>query len=178
MMTSGMGCEGHSREKIESPSPSISPSFPLTTSERENFGNLILPPSANLQLADLFKPDWGLPLTAACQVTRIIVMLPRYELIYAEATFQHIAAIERRYHSLVRRIIEQQLRYEPNVRTRNRKPLIKPSRFGEAWELRLGPGNRFRVFYRTEEDVSRVRVLAIAVKIGGKLYIGGKEFIP
>jgi hypothetical protein len=55
--------------------------------------------------------------------------------------------------------------------------LVKPSRFGEAWELRLGPDNRFRVFYRIDEDVSRVRVLAITIK-SGKLYIGGKEFVP
>lgn len=104
-------------------------------------------------------------------------MPPRYELIYAEETFQHIAAIERQYHSLIRRTIKQQLQYDPNVRTRNCKLLVKPSRFGEAWELRFGPDNRFRVFYRIEEDVSRVRVLAITVK-SGKLYIGGKEFVP
>ena len=105
-------------------------------------------------------------------------MPPRYGLIYAEETFQHIAAIERQYHSLIRRTIEQQLQNDPNVRTRNREPLVKPSRFGEAWELRFGPDNRFRVFYRIEEDVSRVRVLAITVKSGSKLYIGGKEFVP
>jgi len=116
-------------------------------------------------------------LTTIRRVTRILVMPPRYDLIYAEATFQHLAAIERRYHSLIRQAIEQQLRYEPNVRTRNRKPLIKPSRFGEAWELHFGPNNRFRVFYRVEEDARRIRLLAIAVKMGGKLYIGGKEFI-
>jgi len=105
-------------------------------------------------------------------------MPPRYELIYAEETFQHIVVIERRYHSLIRQTIEQQLQYEPNVRTRNRKPLVKSSHFGEAWELRLGSDNRFRVFYRIEEDVSCVRVLAIAEKRGSKLYIGGKEFAP
>lgn len=109
-------------------------------------------------------------------MTRILVMLPRFDLIYAEATFQHMATIDLRHHSLIRQAIEEQLRYEPNVRTRNRKPLIKPSRFGEAWELRFGPHNQFRVFYRVEEDVSRVRILAIAIKIGGRLYIGGKEF--
>ena len=49
--------------------------------------------------------------------------------------------------------------------------------FGEAWELRFGPDNRFRVFYRLDEQVSYVRVLAIAEK-REELYIGGKEFIP
>jgi hypothetical protein len=105
-------------------------------------------------------------------------MPPRYELIYAEETYRHITAIERQYHSLIRQTIEHQLSYEPNVRTRNRKPLVKPSQFGEAWELRFGPDNRFRVFYCLDEQMSHVRVLAIAEKRGEKLYIGGKEFIP
>lgn len=109
-------------------------------------------------------------------MTIIIVMAARYELVCAEAAIRHLAAIERRHHSLIRRAIEQQLRYEPDVRTLNRKPLIKPSRFGEAWELRCGPDNRFRIFYRVEEDSSRVRILAIGLKARAKLYIGGEEF--
>ena len=111
-------------------------------------------------------------------MTIILVMAQRYELIYAEETYQHIAAIERQYHLLIRRTIEQQLSYEPNVRTRNRKPLVKPARFGEAWELRFGLDNRFRVFYRLDERANQVRVLAIAEKCGEKLYVGGKEFVP
>jgi len=111
-------------------------------------------------------------------MTIILVMAPRYHSIYAEETYQHIAAIERQYHPLIRRTIEQQLLYEPNVRTRNHKPLVRPSRFGEAWELCFGPDNQFRVFYRLDEQVNHVRVLAIAEKRGEKLYVGGKEFVP
>ena len=33
--------------------------------------------------------------------------------------------------------------------------------FGEAWELRFGPDNRFRVFYRLDEQMNHVCVLAI-----------------
>ena len=105
-------------------------------------------------------------------------MPPPCEILYAEDTLQHILAIERKYHSLIRMTIEEQLRYEPNVRTRIRKPLVKPSRFGEGWELRRGSDNMFRVFYWTDEDADQVRVLAIAVKRGNKLFIGGKEFVP
>jgi PHD/YefM family antitoxin component YafN of YafNO toxin-antitoxin module len=86
----------------------------------------------------------------------ILVMPPRYELIYAEVTYQHISAIERPYHSLIRQTIEQQLSYEPNVRTRNGKPLVKPARFGQAWELRFDPDNRFRVFYSPDEQVNHI----------------------
>ena len=105
-------------------------------------------------------------------------MPPRYELIYAEETYRHLVAIERQYHSLIRQTIEQQLLYEPNVRTCNRKLLVKPARFGEAWELRFGPDNRFHVFYRFDDQVNHVRVLAIADKRGEKLYVGGKELVP
>ena len=104
-------------------------------------------------------------------------MARRFELAYAEVMYRHLASIEHRYHSLIRSAIEQQLQYEPNVRTPNRKPLVKPARFGEAWELRLGPDNRFRVFYRIEEALRQVRILAIASKIRGKLCIAGREFI-
>jgi len=41
-------------------------------------------------------------------------------------------------------------------------------------ELRLGPDNRFRVFYRVEGQ--RVRVLGIGVKRRQRLWVGGKEF--
>jgi hypothetical protein len=99
-----------------------------------------------------------------------------FELIYDPEVAQHLATIERRHHSLIRRTIEQQLAYEPEVETRNRKPLLRPSMFGTVWELRFGPDNRFRVFYRTDTSAHEVHILAIAVKMGDRLFIGGKEF--
>ena len=109
-------------------------------------------------------------------MTIIMVMAMRYELVYAAAAFSHLSGIARAYHSAIRRAIGQQLGYEPDVRTINRRLLLKRSRFGEAWELRCGPNNRFRVFYRIEEETARVRILAIGQKIREKLYIGGEEF--
>jgi hypothetical protein len=46
--------------------------------------------------------------------------------------------IERKYHSLIRNGIEEQLEYEPNVETRNRKPLKIPIKIGATWELGRG----------------------------------------
>jgi hypothetical protein len=46
----------------------------------------------------------------------------------------------------------------------------------EAWELRFGPDNRFRVFYRVQGEALRVDVLAIGEKRGNRLFIGGEEF--
>lgn len=101
-----------------------------------------------------------------------------FQLIYDPQVIQHLRAIDRKYYSLIRRTIEEQLSYEPMLETQNRKPLQRSSPFGTAWELRFGPNNRFRVFYRieTEEGEEQVYILAIAVKVGSLLMAGGEEF--
>lgn len=67
--------------------------------------------------------------------------------------------------------IERQLTYQPDVETRNRKPL-RAHPLGE-WELRVG---KFRVFYDIDAGNKTVLVKAVGVKIGNKLLIRGKEF--
>ena len=99
-----------------------------------------------------------------------------FALVYDSEVAQHLAAIDRKYHSLIRRTLEAQLKYEPEIETRNRKPLLRPSVFGTAWELRFGPDNRFRVFYRTDVLAREVHILATGVKVGNRLFIGGEEF--
>ncbi len=46
----------------------------------------------------------------------------------------------------------------------------------ESRELRFGPDNRLRVFYRTDYTLRQVHILAIGMKIGNRLLIGGEEF--
>ncbi len=99
----------------------------------------------------------------------------RFDLIYAPQVKTHLQAIERRYHSLIRRRIETQLQFEPNVETRNRKPLKRPVELGADWEIRFGPDNRFRVFYSVEQENRQVFILAIGVKRGNRLIIGREE---
>jgi len=101
--------------------------------------------------------------------------MPTYELFYDTEVSRHLVVIERKYHSLIRETIEQQLRYAPNVATRNRKPLRGPTESGADWELRFGPDTRFRVLYRADEERRQVIVLAIGVKMGNRLLIGGME---
>jgi len=48
--------------------------------------------------------------------------------------------------------------------------------FGADWELRLGPENRFRVFYQVNAERREVRGLAVGVKYRNRLFIGGEEF--
>ena len=99
----------------------------------------------------------------------------RFLLIYASIAKFHLKTIERTYHSLIRTTIENELQFEPDVETRNRKPLKRPVTFEAEWELRFGPDNRFRVFYDINIESHEVYILAIGVKEGNRLFIGGKE---
>jgi hypothetical protein len=98
-----------------------------------------------------------------------------FALIYDPEVAGHLAAIEPKYHSLIRSAIEEQLRFEPETATRNRKPLERPIQMGARWEVRFGPDNRFRAFYRVEAEERRVRILAIGVKERNRLFVAGDE---
>jgi mRNA-degrading endonuclease RelE of RelBE toxin-antitoxin system len=98
-----------------------------------------------------------------------------FELVYAPQVKEHLKAIERKYYGLIRREIEVQLQFEPEVETRNRKPLRRAVAFEAEWELRFGPNNRFRVFYEVDRDARAVYILAIGVKIRDRLTIAGEE---
>jgi mRNA-degrading endonuclease RelE of RelBE toxin-antitoxin system len=99
-----------------------------------------------------------------------------YALIYDIKVRRHLARIEPKYHSLIREKIEEFLTREPDKETRNRKPLSRPSVLSTAWELRCGPDNRFRVYYRVNRELRQVYILAIGVKERSRVFIGGEEF--
>ncbi len=99
-----------------------------------------------------------------------------FKQIFAPEVTHHIKAIDRKYHGVIQRVIDEQLRYTPNTATRNRKPLEEPAPFGATWEIRCGPGNRFRVFYDVDIQEHAVIVLAIGKKDGNRLFIGKNEF--
>ena len=67
------------------------------------------------------------------------------------------------------------MRFEPERDTRNRKPLKRPVVFGATWELRFGPGNRFRVFYEVSHERREVQILAIGTKQRDRLIVGKQE---
>lgn len=124
------------------------------------------------------EPFAGIRIDGGKNLT-IIMVMPRkqpFVLIYASETKDHLRAIKPRHHSLIGQTIESQLRYEPDVETRNRKPLTRPISFGATWELRLGSQNQFRVFYDIDLSVREVHILMIGVKVGNVLYFGGQEF--
>ena len=101
---------------------------------------------------------------------------PPFALVYAAEVKRHLRAIETKYHSVIQSETEAQLLFDPDVETRNRKPLKRPIAFGADWDLRLGPDNRFRVFYQVSAESRKVRVLAVGVKDRNRLLIGGEEF--
>jgi hypothetical protein len=98
-----------------------------------------------------------------------------FALIYDPEVRGHLAAIEPKYHSLIRSTVEEQLQFEPETASRNRKQLERPIDLGASWELRFGPDNRFRVFYRVDAERQEVRVLAVGVKERNRLFLGGEE---
>lgn len=99
-----------------------------------------------------------------------------YELVYDVEIRRHLSKIPRKYHAMIEKNTEGQLRYEPEVETKNRKPLSRPSVLGSAWELRFGPDNCFRVFYRTNRETRQVYVLAVGMKVRDQLIVGGEIF--
>ncbi|MCK6627110.1 MAG: type II toxin-antitoxin system RelE/ParE family toxin [Anaerolineae bacterium] len=85
--------------------------------------------------------------------------------------WEHLQAFPAHAQSLLLDTIEQQLRYQPDNETRNRKPLR--SNTLTSWELRVGD---FRIFYDIISDEATVSVVAIGLKKHNRLTIGGKEF--
>lgn len=100
--------------------------------------------------------------------------MPPFTLVFAPQVKDHLQAIDRKHHSLIRDTIDERLQWEPNVQTKNRKSLREPM-LGADWELRLGPKNRYRVLYDIDEDNHQVVILAIGVKDGERLIVGGEE---
>ncbi len=98
-----------------------------------------------------------------------------YTLIYARGVTKHLEFIDARYDSLIREKIKEQLRFEPGVETRNRKPLRQPVPFAAEWEIRFGPDNRFHVLYDIDEEHRAVQIVAIGEKEGNRLIVGVEE---
>jgi hypothetical protein len=99
----------------------------------------------------------------------------RFAIVYAPAVSDHLRPIERRQYSVIKETIEGQLTYEPDGETANRRRLVPTTELEAEWELRCGPGNRFRVFYWVDRDAGTVNVVAIGVKRGNRLRIGREE---
>ncbi len=67
-----------------------------------------------------------------------------YEIEYSDEARQQLNQLPIRWKKTVKAGVEIQLRHDPGIETRNRKPLRQPNSIAAAWELRLPP---YRVYY-------------------------------
>lgn len=94
-----------------------------------------------------------------------------YNIIYAFEAREHLRSLSARDRRIVVDAISEQLRHEPTVVTRRRKPLrANPL---APWELRVGP---YRVYFDVaQEPIQEVRVLAVGRKKRDLVLIGKEE---
>ena len=96
-----------------------------------------------------------------------------YDIEYSPDSVEHLQALTARQRSMVFDKVDEQLRNEPTVETKNRKPM-RPNPVA-PWELRIGD---LRVYYDIEESPTNVvTVLAVGVKVRDRVRIGGTEYI-
>ena len=99
-------------------------------------------------------------------------MAKQFLIEYSPETIEHLRALKATQRALVLDQIDEQLRYQPNVETKNRKRM-RPNLLA-PWELRMGD---LRAYYDVEtEPEPRVLVRAIGLKVGSRVWIGGEEF--
>jgi mRNA-degrading endonuclease RelE of RelBE toxin-antitoxin system len=110
----------------------------------------------------------------------VILMAKKpYAIFFTAAAEEHLSFIERKHRPAILDAIRERLSHDPVVENRNRKPLLRASRLGDrVWELRVGTGNRFRVFYDVDEESRTVEVVAVGEKIRNKIVILGEEIEP
>ena len=94
-----------------------------------------------------------------------------YRIEYSPATDEHLRVLTARQRAIVFDAVDDQLAHQPDVETRNRKPM-RPNPLA-PWELRIGA---LRVYYEIAEDPENVvTIVAIGVKERDCVLIGGKE---
>ncbi len=96
----------------------------------------------------------------------------RYRIEYSPDTEDHLRVLTARQQKSVLDTVEKQLKYQPAVETRNRKPM-RPNPIA-PWELRIGS---LRVYYDIEDDHEHVvYIRAVGIKDRNNVRIG-KEVI-
>jgi mRNA-degrading endonuclease RelE of RelBE toxin-antitoxin system len=95
-----------------------------------------------------------------------------YRIEYSPEVEDHFHALTIRQRSIVLDAVEKQLKHQPALEPRNRKPMrLNPV---APWEMRLG---NLRVYYEVEQEPDpAVRILAVGIKERNRVRIG-KEVI-
>jgi mRNA-degrading endonuclease RelE of RelBE toxin-antitoxin system len=96
----------------------------------------------------------------------------KYRIEYSPDTEEHFRFLTKRQQVTVLDTVEKQLEYQPDIETRNRKPM-RPNPLA-PWELRIG---NLRVYYDIENKPERVVYIhAVGIKERNNVRIG-KEVI-
>ena len=89
---------------------------------------------------------------------------------YSHDALRHLRDFVLKDQRVIAAQVDEQLKHQPDVETRNRKPLQDDAEC--RWELRIGD---FRVFYRILPADQTVVVTAIGRKVHNRLFVDGAE---
>ena len=100
--------------------------------------------------------------------------MANYQIEYSRRARENLLGLGHKHLQVtVAHAIREQLSFEPDVETRNRKKR-KPNPLA-LWQLRVGD---VRVFYDLEDEPEpKVHIVAIGMKIRDRLCIGGEEYV-
>ena len=94
-----------------------------------------------------------------------------YTIEYSPEAEEHLRWLTTRQQRTVLDTVDRQLPNEPNVETRNRKPM-RPNPVA-PWELRIG---NLRVYYEVQDEPEFiVTILAVGIKERDEVRIGGER---
>lgn len=94
-----------------------------------------------------------------------------YVIEYSPEAEEHMLWLTKRQQRIVLDSVDRQLSHQPNVETRNRKPM-RPNPIA-SWELRIG---ELRVYYEVRDEAQpTVMVLAVGLKERDRIRIGGER---
>ena len=92
----------------------------------------------------------------------------KYRIEYSPETEEHFRYLSKRQQGIVLDAVERQLQFQPDIETRNRKPM-RPNPLA-PWELRIGT---LRVYYDFEDSPERVVFIrAVGIKQRNNVRIG------
>jgi mRNA-degrading endonuclease RelE of RelBE toxin-antitoxin system len=92
----------------------------------------------------------------------------KYRIEYSPETEEDFQYLSKRQQGIVLDAVERQLQFQPDIETRNRKPM-RPNPLA-PWELRIGT---LRVYYDFEDSPERVVFIrAIGIKQRNNVRIG------
>ncbi len=93
-----------------------------------------------------------------------------YAIEYLPDAIEHLVSLDANQRAVLFDGVREQLTHHPTVGTRNRKRMRANTL--APWELRVGP---LRAFYDVhEEPTPTVRIVAVGIKEGNQVRIGGK----